>query len=131
MYRLAWEYCIKSSILIVSVSCFSIMEAQTGVPSIAVNKKDNLSVSALSESLKRYKYEDVSNRDLMLVERLTFQSIRLNKNDATFSSIFVSVFCKKKTLLWTMSIVWYHTSTQLFAVTIVLLSGTVALKLRC
>ena len=75
------------------------MEAQTGVPSIAVNKKDNLSVSALSESLKRYKYEDLSNRDLMLVERLTFQSIRLNNNDATFSSIFVSVFFKKKSLL--------------------------------
>ena len=53
MYRLAWEYCIKSSILIVSVSCFSIMEAQTGVTSITVNKKDNLSVPALSESLKK------------------------------------------------------------------------------
>ena len=37
------------------------MEAQTGIPSITVNKKDNLSVPALSESLKRYRYEDISN----------------------------------------------------------------------
>ena len=52
--------CGKSSTLIVSVSCFPIMEAQTGIPSIPLNKKENLSVPAFSESLKRYKYEDVT-----------------------------------------------------------------------
>ena len=57
--------CGKSSTLIVSVSCFPIMEAQTGIPSIPVNKKENLSVPAFSESLKRYKYEDVSNLELI------------------------------------------------------------------
>ena len=57
--------CGKSSTLIVSVSCFPIMEAQTGIPSIPVNKKENLSVPAFSESLKRYKYEDVNNLELI------------------------------------------------------------------
>ena len=41
------------------------MEAQTGIPSIPENKKENLSVSAFSERLKRYKYEDVSNLQLI------------------------------------------------------------------
>ena len=41
------------------------MEAQTGIPSILVNGKENLSVTAFSESLKRYKYEDVSNLELI------------------------------------------------------------------
>ena len=45
--------CGKSSTLIVSVSCFPIVEAQTGIPSIPVNKKENLGVPAFSESLKR------------------------------------------------------------------------------
>ena len=57
--------CGKSSTLIVSVSYFPIMEVQTGIPSIPVNKKENLSVPAFSESLKRYKYEDVSNLKLI------------------------------------------------------------------
>ena len=57
--------CGKSSALIVSVGCFPIMEVQTGIPSIPVNKKENLSVPAFSESLKRYKYEDVSNLELI------------------------------------------------------------------
>ena len=63
--RLAWEYCRKSSTFIVSVSCFLIMEVQTGIPSIPVNKKENLSVPAFSESLKRYNYEDKSNQELI------------------------------------------------------------------
>ena len=41
------------------------MEAQTGIPSIPVNKKENSSVPGFSESLKRYKYEDVSNLELI------------------------------------------------------------------
>ena len=41
------------------------MEAQTGIPSIPVNKKESLSVPAFSGSLKRYKYEDVSNLELI------------------------------------------------------------------
>ena len=41
------------------------MEAQTGIPSIPVNKKEGLSVPAFSGSLKRYKYEDVSNLELV------------------------------------------------------------------
>ena len=41
------------------------MEAQTGMPSIPENKKENLSVPAFSESLKRYKYEDASNPELI------------------------------------------------------------------
>ena len=53
--------CGKRSTLIFSVSCFPIMEAQTRTPSIPVNKKENISVLAFSESLKRHKYEDVSN----------------------------------------------------------------------
>ena len=57
--------CGKSPNLIVSVSYFPIMEAQTGIPSIPVNKKENLSVPAFSESLKRYKQEDVSNLKLI------------------------------------------------------------------
>ena len=54
--------CGKSSTLIVSVSCFPIMEAQTGVPSIPVNKRENLSVPAFSESLKRYKYKELVDK---------------------------------------------------------------------
>ena len=42
------------------------MEVQTGIPSIPVNKKENLSVPAFSESLKRYKYEDVINLELIV-----------------------------------------------------------------
>ena len=45
--------------------CFLIMEAQTGIASIPVSKKENLSVSAFSERLKRYKYEDVNNLELI------------------------------------------------------------------
>ena len=41
------------------------MEAQTGIPSIPVNKKENLSDPVFFESLKRYKYEDVSNLELI------------------------------------------------------------------
>ena len=41
------------------------MEAQTGIPIIPVNRKENLSVPAFSESLKRYKYEDASNLELI------------------------------------------------------------------
>ena len=41
------------------------MEEQTGIPSIPVNKKENLSVPAFSESLKRCKYEDISNLELI------------------------------------------------------------------
>ena len=40
------------------------MEEQTGIPSIPINKK-NLSVPAFSESLKRCKYEDISNLELI------------------------------------------------------------------
>ena len=55
----------KSCTLIVSVSYFPIMEAQTGKPSIPVNKKENLRDPVFFESLKRYKYKDVSNLELM------------------------------------------------------------------
>ena len=68
MYRLAWEYWFnsgKSSTLIVSVSCFPIMEAQKGIRSIPVNKKEHLRVPAFSGSLKRYKYEYVSHLELI------------------------------------------------------------------
>ena len=41
------------------------MEEQTGISSIPVNKKENLSVPAFSESLKRCKYEDISNLELI------------------------------------------------------------------
>ena len=41
------------------------MEAQTGIPSIPVNKKENLNVPAFSESLKKYRYKDVSNLELI------------------------------------------------------------------
>ena len=41
------------------------MEAQTGIPSIPVNKKENLIVEAFSERLRKYKYEDVSNLELI------------------------------------------------------------------
>ena len=43
IYRLAWEYCRKSSTFIASISCFHIMEEETGIPNIPVNKKENLS----------------------------------------------------------------------------------------
>ena len=55
----------KSCTLIISDSCFPIMEAQTGTPSIPVNKKENLSVPAFSGSLKSYNYEDISNLKLI------------------------------------------------------------------
>ena len=55
----------KNYALIISVSCFPIMEAQTGIPSIPVNKKENLSVAAFSGSLKSCNYEDVSNLKLI------------------------------------------------------------------
>ena len=41
------------------------MEVQTGILSIPVNKKESLRVPAFSESLKRHKYEDVSNLELI------------------------------------------------------------------
>ena len=41
------------------------MEAQTGIPSIPLNRKENLSVPAFSESLKRHKYEDISNPEMI------------------------------------------------------------------
>ena len=41
------------------------MEEEAGIPNIPVNKKENLSGPAFSESLKRYKYEDVSNLELI------------------------------------------------------------------
>ena len=44
--------------------CFPIMVAQTGIPSIPENKKENLSAPAFYESLKRYKHEDASNLEL-------------------------------------------------------------------
>ena len=47
------------------ISCFLIMEAQTKIASIPVNEKENLSDPAFPESLKRYKYVDVSNLELI------------------------------------------------------------------
>ena len=38
------------------MSCIPIMETQTGIPSIPVNIKENLSVPEFSGSLKRHKY---------------------------------------------------------------------------
>ena len=55
----------RSYTLIISVSCLSIMGAQTERPSIPVNKKENVTVLAFSGSLKRYKYEDLSNLELI------------------------------------------------------------------
>ena len=54
----------RSYAFIVNVSCFPIMEAKTEIPSMPVNKK-KLSVPAFSGSLERYKYEDVSNLELI------------------------------------------------------------------
>ena len=41
------------------------MEAQTGIPSLLVNKKENLIVPEFSESLERFKYEDISNMEFI------------------------------------------------------------------
>ena len=50
---------------LISISCFPMIEAQTEIPSIPLNKKENLSVPGFSGSLKIYKYEDVSNLELI------------------------------------------------------------------
>ena len=41
------------------------MEAQTEILSIPVNEKENLGVSAFCGSPERYKYEDLSNLELI------------------------------------------------------------------
>ena len=47
-----------------SVNCFPIIDTKVGIPVNKVIKKENLSVPAFSESLKRYKFEDISNLEL-------------------------------------------------------------------
>ena len=55
----------KALLSLLALVVFLLWKHKQEYQNIPVNKKENLSVPAFSESLKRYKYEDVSNLELI------------------------------------------------------------------
>ena len=74
------------------------MEAQTGITSIPVNKKENLSFPAFSKSLNRHKYEDVGNWNWYVRFKLVWET-NVGAKAATFSSILYWLSLKKPVTL--------------------------------